>query len=240
MVGRKKSAGRDGADMPSLCSAQERRAERAAGIGIPRSRNQTLEPRTRPLARCPECDAPSEAICTIKLHDESGSGTLSIDARRTPHLARFFIVGWYTGSRRDVIAGLKWSMVNLETGTMQRREHGAVETKKKAPRVRMGDRLMSHLRRWKRLDPRGTDYIINWRGKRIARPCSSWDRVRHEAELPEYITPHVLRHSRATTMLKANVPAWEVANALGMSLQVLISTYGHHHPDWQKGAANAR
>ncbi len=115
-----------------------------------------------------------------------------------------------------------------------------METKKKAPPVRMGSRLMAHLRRWKRLDPKGAVYVINWRGKRIARPVSSWDRVREKAGLPEYVTPHVLRHSRATTMLKAGVAPWEVANALGMSLQVLISTYGHHHPDWQKEAADAR
>jgi integrase len=161
-------------------------------------------------------------------------------ARRTPHLARFFIIGWYTGSRRDVIAGTKWSMIDLATGTMQRKERGAVETKKKAPNVRMGDRLMAHLRRWKRMDGDGAVYVISFRGKRIARPVSSWERVRVLAGLPEYVTPHVLRHSRATTMLKAGVAPWETANALGMSLQVLVSTYGHHHPDWQKDAANAR
>jgi hypothetical protein len=41
-------------------------------------------------------------------------------------------------------------------------------------------------------------------------------------------------------MMKAGVPPWEVANALGMSLQTLISVYGHHSPDWQKDAANVR
>jgi hypothetical protein len=41
-------------------------------------------------------------------------------------------------------------------------------------------------------------------------------------------------------MLKAGVAPWEVANALGMSLKVLIAVYGHHHPDWQKDAAEAR
>lgn len=161
-------------------------------------------------------------------------------ARKTSHLARFFIVGWYTGSRRDVIAGLKWSMINLETGIMQRKERGAAETKKKAPPVRMGARLMAHLRRWKRMDGKGAVYVVNWRGKRIARPVSSWERVRQEAGLPEYVTPHVLRHSRATTMMKAGINPWDAANALGMSLQVLTSTYGHHHPDWQKDAAEAR
>jgi hypothetical protein len=39
-------------------------------------------------------------------------------ARRTPHLARFFIIGWYTGSRRSVICGLKWSMIDFKTKIM--------------------------------------------------------------------------------------------------------------------------
>jgi len=106
-------------------------------------------------------------------------------------------------------------MVNLETGVMERKERGHVETKKRAP-------------------------AVHFRGSQIKRPCSSWERVRRNAGLPDYVTPHILRHSRATTMLKAGVAPWETANALGMSLQVLISTYGHHHPDWQKDAANAR
>ena len=123
---------------------------------------------------------------------------------------------------------------------MTRKERGAVETKKKAPPVRMGARLMTHLRRWKRMDGKGAVYIINFRGKRIARPVSSWDRVREIAGLPDYVTPHVLRHSRATTMMRAGVNPWDAANALGMSLEVLTRVYGHHHPDWQKEAADAR
>lgn len=161
-------------------------------------------------------------------------------ARKTPHLARFFIVGWYSGSRRNVIASLKWSMVNLETGIMQRKERGAIETKKRAPPVRMGARLMAHLRRWRRMDGKDVVYVVNFRGKKIQRVDKSWPRVCRLARLPAYVTPHVLRHSRATTMMRAGVNPWTAANALGMSLEVLTRVYGHHHPDWQKEAADAR
>ena len=161
-------------------------------------------------------------------------------ARKTPHLARFFIIGWYTGSRRSVIAGLRWSMIDLETGVMKRKEANAVQTKKRAPPVKMGARLLFHMRRWRRIDGHSATYIINFRGKKIARPVSSWERVRSLAGLPAYVTPHVLRHSRATTMMRAGVNPWEAANALGMSLEVLTKVYGHHHPDWQKEAADAR
>ncbi len=161
-------------------------------------------------------------------------------ARKTPHLARFFVIGWYTGSRRSVIVGLSWSMINFETEVMQRKERGAIETKKKAPPVRMGARLMAHLKRWKRIDGKNAIYVVNWRGKRVLRLDDSWKHARGLAELPEYITPHILRHSRATHMMRQRVDAWDAANALGMSLEMLTRVYGHHHPDWQKGPAGAK
>ncbi|HEY1980710.1 MAG TPA: tyrosine-type recombinase/integrase [Xanthobacteraceae bacterium] len=160
-------------------------------------------------------------------------------ARKIPHLARFFIIGWYTGSRRSVIMGLKWSMINLDTGIMLRKERGAIQTSKRAPPVRMGARLMAHLRRWKRMDG-NLEYVITYRGKRMLKPTDSWLRVRRKAKLPDYIIPHILRHSRATTMMRAGVNPWDAANALGMSLEVLTTVYGHHQPDWQKDAADAR
>lgn len=38
-------------------------------------------------------------------------------------------------------------------------------------------------------------------------------------------------------MMQNAVPIWEAAGSLGMSAQVLERVYGHHHPDWQKDAA---
>jgi integrase len=131
-------------------------------------------------------------------------------------------------------------MVNLETGIMQRKERGAVRTKKRSPPVKLGSRIRSHLRRWKRLDAGKAEYVIHFRGSKIDRPVSSWERVRRDAALPAYVVPHILRHSRATHMLRAGVPIWEAANALGMSVQVMAQVYGHHAPDWQKDAANVR
>src|SRR6185312_3277700 len=160
-------------------------------------------------------------------------------AKSTPHLVRFFLIGWYTGSRKTVITGMKWSMIDLETGVMVRKEVGTVEIKKRAPPVRMSARLMAHLRRWKRMDG-SAEHLIRYQGKRVKNPLRVWNETREKAKLPKYVTPHILRHSRATTMLKAGVAPWEAANALGMSLKVLIDTYGHHHPDWQKDAADAR
>lgn len=193
-----------------------------------------------PLMSAPKIKLPPKPQPRQDFMTRSEAARFLWKARRTPHLARFFIVGWYTGSRRGVITGLKWSMVNLETGIMQRKERGAVQTKKRSPPVKLGARVLAHLRRWARLDGGNAEYVVHFRGCKIDRPVRSWERVRREAKLPVYVVPHILRHSRATHMLKQGVPIWEAANALGMSVAVLAAVYGHHAPDWQKDAANVR
>jgi integrase len=53
------------------------------------------------------------------------------------------------------------------------------------------------------------------------------------------VTPHTLRHTAATWLMQRGVPVWEAAGFLGMPPEVLLGTYGHHHPDFLHGAANA-
>lgn len=192
-----------------------------------------------PLMATPKIKLPPKPQARQDFMTREQAAKFLLGARHTPHLARFFLIGWYTGSRRSVITGLKWSMVNLETGVMQRKERNAAVTKKRAPPVRLGNRLLAHLRRWHRLDG-GKGPIVHFRGAPIHRPVRSWERVRINAGLPEYVVPHTLRHSRATHMLRAGVSPWEAANALGMSVTMLMQVYGHHAPDWQKDAANVR
>jgi hypothetical protein len=39
--------------------------------------------------------------------------------------------------------------------------------------------------------------------------------------------------------MQRGVPIWQAAGYLGMSAEVLERTYGHHHPDYMRGAAQA-
>jgi hypothetical protein len=73
------------------------------------------------------------------------------------HLARFILVGLYTGSRHAAICGaalmptIRRGHVDLDRGVFYRRATGARVTKKRQPPVRLPDRLLTHLRRWERL-----------------------------------------------------------------------------------------
>ena len=160
-------------------------------------------------------------------------------ARRTPHLARFILLGLYTGSRSGMLRELEWSWLDLDAGIMRRRAAGKADNAtKRRPPVRLGRRIIAHLRRWKRLDKGRCQWVVHYNGAPIKDAFrTSWGTAIKRARL-KGVTPHTLRHTRATWMMQAGVHLWQAAGALGMSVKVLEAVYGHHHPDWQKDAAN--
>jgi integrase len=182
-------------------------------------------------------------------------GALGYDqtGRRWPdlvhrHVARFVLIGLYTGTRHSAILGLRWApnadggWVDLSRGVLHRRGRNVEESTKRQPPARLGRRITAHLKRWKQMDGgmgggAGVETVIHWEGQPIQKLRRSWDTACRLAGL-EGVTPHTLRHSRATWMMQARVDPWQVAGFLGMSLITLQRTYGHHHPDWQEDAAN--
>ncbi|QND60354.1 tyrosine-type recombinase/integrase [Mesorhizobium huakuii] len=182
------------------------------------------------------------------------------------HAARFILVGLYTGTRHAAVLGVRWlpsidgGWIDLDRGVMHRRGEGVGETSKRQPPVRLGRRILAHLRRWKLLDDAARveaaeiynrrdlekrDYlppapfinVVAYEGRPIQKLRKPWYAAREFAALKRSITPHILRHTRATWMMQQGVDLWEAAGALGMSVKILEDTYGHHHPDFQKRAA---
>jgi integrase len=47
---------------------------------------------------------------------------------------------------------------------------------------------------------------------------------------------NVLRHTAATWLMQSGTDPWEAAGFLGMSVEMLLERYGHHHPDRLSGA----
>lgn len=162
------------------------------------------------------------------------------------HLCRFILIGLYTGSRPGRVLALRWSPsqmaghVDLEQRVIYRKAAADDETRKRAPKVRIHNRLLPWLRRWSKIDAElGVDIICHWQGAQVDRLEKSWDTAKRAAGLAESVTPHVTRHTCTTWLLQAGVPIWEVAGFVGMSEQTVRDTYGHHHPDWMGQAASA-
>jgi integrase len=159
-------------------------------------------------------------------------------ASRSSHLRRFILLGIYTGSRSGNILRLQWPQIDLSAGVMARVASGeAVDAKKRAPVVRLGKRILAHLRRWKRLDAGTVSYLCHYEGRPVRKLRRSWAAAVKRAGLGPDVTPHVLRHTRATWLMRAGVDPWEAAGHLGMTVETLERTYGHHHPSFQEKAA---
>lgn len=164
-------------------------------------------------------------------------------ARPYQHLRRMILLGLYTGSRPGVILALQWKQIDFRSGYLDRLPQGvAQDARKRAPKVRIGRRLMAHLKRWKRLDgdqPYVCRFQDRWHpdARKVEDPHGSWRKV-IEASGLHGVTRHTLRHTRATWLLQAGVDIWEAAGHLGMSPKTLIRVYGHHSPAHQERAAN--
>lgn len=164
-------------------------------------------------------------------------------ARRHQHIRRLILLGLYTGSRPGVLLRLRWLQVDFGSGVMSRTPAGVREDKKKrAPKVKLGRRILAHLRRWKRLDG-DIKLVCHFTGpfhpgiREVNDPHRTWKRIVEAAGL-EGVTRHTLRHTRATWMMQAGVPIWEAAGFLGMTVKTLEKVYGHHSPNHQEAAAN--
>jgi integrase len=162
------------------------------------------------------------------------------------HVARFILVGLYTGTRAGAICGaaldqptIGRSWIDLESGIFYGQTIGRRKKKNKQQTpVRLPPRLLAHLRRWKR---KGilVHSLIEWNGNSVKRINKAFRSVRREAGFGDDVIPHSLRHTCATWLAQRGVPTWEAAGFLGMTEQMFINVYGHHHPDHQKNAVNA-
>jgi len=119
---------------------------------------------------------------------------------------------------------------------MRRRAPGKVEDRhKRTPVVRISRRLARLLRRWQAKDG-PIKHVIHFDGKPIKSVKRTWALACDAAKI-EGASPHTLRHTRATWLMQQGIDLWEAAGHLGMTVQMLQSVYGKHHPSYQEHAA---
>jgi integrase len=164
------------------------------------------------------------------------------DRRPRRHVARFMLVGLYTGSRASRICSAAFDQtsehgfIDTDRGVFYRRAPGERVTKKRAPPIPLPGRLLAHLRRWKR---KGQKFAVEYDHAPVKRVNKAFGSAVKDARLGADVVPHTLRHTAATWMMQQGVDPWEAAGYLGMTVQTLIDNYGHHHPDHLKGAVRA-
>ena len=167
--------------------------------------------------------------------------------RGLDHVARFVLVGVYSGTRSQAILALSWlpqtagGWIDLERGVLYRRGTSEAEgATKRRPTSRLHARLLPFMRRWRTADlAAGIVHVVHWERSRVGKLRRSWRSACDDAGLGSEVVPHTLRHTAATWQMQSGTPTWEAAGYLGMTEAVLRDVYGHHHPDYQTSAAAA-
>ena len=141
-----------------------------------------------------------------------------------------------TGARRGEIAGMQWQHVDLKAGlvTLPASRH---KTGKKIGKPRVIG-LPAAAQAIVARQPAGNahDFVFApTHGKGPLTLTKMWNRVRVEAELPEGIGLHGLRHTLASHMAMAGAQASEIMTALGH--RNLATSEGYVH--WAKDARQA-
>lgn len=150
------------------------------------------------------------------------------------HLARFILIGLYTGSRSGAICGLSWDRtthrgwVDLNRGLIYRKAQDTRETNKRQPPVPASPRLLAHLRRWSKIDG-GEGPVVRFNGKAVLQIDKAFARATGMAGLEDTI-PYTLRHTCASWLVQRGVSTFKVAEVLGTSEAMIKKHYGHLAP----------
>jgi integrase len=156
------------------------------------------------------------------------------------HIARFILIGVYTGSRSGDIANASLmptvhkGFVDLEKGIFRRKPANKQETSKRQPTTPLPPRLLAHMRRWQRLGI-SRHSVIEYRGKSINRTREGWETVVKAAGLKTdhprmKVVRHTLRHTSISWYLASGVDIESVSLFTGVSVSTIRKVYRHAMP----------
>lgn len=141
-----------------------------------------------------------------------------------PRIYRFVMLAYYTAARRRSIETLRWSQVDWDASAIRLQEPGRRQTKKRRPTVPMHPRLRDMMER--AFVERTSEYVLDHSGS----VRSAFESLMRRAELTD-VTPHTLRHTSASHMLRRGQSIESVAGILGDTVKTVATTYHHHLPE---------
>lgn len=164
------------------------------------------------------------------MHDEL-EHLLHVAENNDRRVFRFLQLAYHTASRRRAIEALQWVQVDLSARRINLQAPGKPVTKKRCPIVPISVNMAAILESMKM---KATTGFVLVKDDRIYQAFDSVAMKAGLAKLPNKglreagrLTPHILRHTRATHLLQAGKNPWAVANLLGDSLQTVLRVYGH-------------
>ncbi len=161
-------------------------------------------------------------------------------AKVLQHVARFILMAHYTGTRKTAIllAAFErlpgYGYIDLDAGLWYRQPTGKRRTSKRQPAVPLPRPLLAHLRRWKK---NGQRFAVEFNGQPVERLDKAYRQMVRDLELGDDVLIHTLRHTAITWGLQRGMEPFDASGYFGVSLDVLMSTYGHHCPTHLQAAA---
>ena len=167
------------------------------------------------------------------------------------YMRLFILIGLYTAARHEAILSLTWDQIDFEQGTIDFRrydEKGKIlpETNKRRPNAPASDKLMMFLQyayaRELRLAKKAKrpiiPFVVNHRHGQLLSVKKAFREAVKRAKLKN-VTPHTMKHTRITWLLRARVAPWHVSGLTATSVNTIMKVYGHHIPNDLKEYANA-
>jgi integrase len=128
--------------------------------------------------------------------------------------------------RLQPAVGAPW--IDLENGVY----YGRGNPKKRQPGIRVPDRLLAHLRRWKK---NGQRRLVEFNGEPIESIDKAFAATVKACKLGKKIVVHSTRHSSITWLALNGVDPYEICRYAGITMEVFMNVYSHFHPDYMTG-----
>jgi integrase len=144
----------------------------------------------------------------------------------------FSWIAYYTGARRDSIEKLTWFAVDLPRRRIDF-TLGAVKTRKRRAIVAIDSALVPMLEAAQA--EATSEFVMGSPRNLYADFTAACEKLGLEG-----VTPHVLRHTRATHLLHAGKSIWHVAKLLGDTVETVERYYGHHCADHMKDVLDGK
>lgn len=189
----------------------------------------------QPFIKLPGVSPPRDRWLSFDEADALLAAALGKPAARLPRVYRFVALALNTASRKGAVLGLQRCQVDMDAGMIYLNPAGRAQTNKRRARVPISDALRPILLRTLAEIPDEPDaYLLDHPG------CirTAFETAVERAKLGRDVTPHTLRHTKATWMAQAGISMFDIAGCLGDSVATVTKTYAHHHPDFLREAIN--
>mgnify|MGYP003644771055 CR=1 FL=1 len=156
-------------------------------------------------------------------------------SKKYRHIFAFIGMAMLTGQRKEAILGLTKDRICWEDGFIDFNEPGPLSERKKGRAVVP---ISNDMKLFLEEIEDDSIFVVNNNGRRIRDMRTAWKKVLEDAGL-EGVTPHTLRHSVATQLVRDRVPMIEVSKLLGhRDSRTTEKVYTKFDPDFLNNATS--